>query len=168
MDELEVKRRTMILFHRLGKIAASMDFAVLPKGDFIVLETTEKYEKKYPDRPGMPVAVLVNELKNAPSSVSRTLRRLEEKGCIERIVDKGDRRNVYVRITETGNRLRREVKQQVDCFMERVIGQMGAEDMEQLLALWERFALTATNESEMMCERRIKSDDENHEVSQGE
>ena len=168
MDDTEIRRRMMILFHRMGKLAAMMDASAMSRGDFVVLDMTAKYQKRHPEQQGIPVSVLINELKNAPSSVSRTLRRLEEKEYVERIVDREDRRNVYVRITDCGERLRGETQREMDSFMERVVTRMGTGDMESLLNLLEKFTVIAREESNIVCERRTPGDDENHEISEGE
>ena len=45
---------------------------------------------------------LAAKTKTLPPAVSRTLRGLEEKGYVERSVDKKDRRNTYISLTEKG------------------------------------------------------------------
>ena len=45
---------------------------------------------------------LAAKTKTLPPAVSRTLRGLEEKGYVERTVDKKDRRNTYISLTEQG------------------------------------------------------------------
>lgn len=158
MNKLETKRRLMILFHRLGKLNAALDFAALPRSEFTVLETVERYQRTHPEESGMQVSRLIRVLQNVPSSVSRSMKRLEEKGYIERTVDKADRRNVYVQVTEAGSRVREAVKEQIDGFAERVIARMGSEEMDRMLSLWERFVMIAGDECEMMSERRTRDD----------
>ena len=51
------------------------------------------------------VSELIKRACVKPSAISRTLRGLEQKGYVERVVNPEDRRNTYVVMTEEGERL---------------------------------------------------------------
>ncbi len=69
-----------------------------------------------------------------PPAVSRTLRGLEEKGYVERTVDKKDRRNTYVSLTEKGWKKGEEVRDRMHDFGCSVMSQLKEEDVDQLVA----------------------------------
>ena len=62
----------------------------------------------------------------------RSLRTLEEKGCILRSVNQDDRRNIYVEVTDTGKKLLKEVEEILSDFADAVFGQLGEDTIEQL------------------------------------
>ena len=59
---------------------------------------------------------LAAKTKTLPPAVSRTLRGLEEKGYVERSVDKKDRRNTYISLTEKGWKKGEEVRDRMQDF----------------------------------------------------
>ena len=63
---------------------------------------------------------LAERMQVKSSAISRTLKNLEEKGLVERTVNKADRRNTYVELTEKGNVTLKECKKTVDELMEAV------------------------------------------------
>lgn len=69
----------------------------------------------------------------AAPAVSRTLRSLEEKKYVERMVCEGDRRNVYVRVTEEGKEVLNECNRILSELLKSVTEKMGEEDMNRLI-----------------------------------
>lgn len=69
----------------------------------------------------------------AAPAVSRTLRSLEEKNYVERMVCEGDRRNVYVRVTEEGKEVLNECNRILSELLKSVTEKMGEEDMNRLI-----------------------------------
>ena len=65
--------------------------------------------------------------------MSRTLRSLEEKNYVERMVCEGDRRNVYVRVTEEGKEVLNECNRILSELLKSVTEKMGEEDMNRLI-----------------------------------
>ena len=76
---------------------------------------------------------LAAKLKMLPPAVSRSLKGLEEKGYIERSVNKKDRRNTYVELTPEGERITNEVRQLMCDFGRSVMAQVNEEDVERLI-----------------------------------
>lgn len=72
------------------------------------------------------------------SAVSQIINALEDKGYVERLTTKNDRRLVYVRLTESGSRC---LSRQLKLFLkgiERIFAKMGEEDTRELLRLLEK------------------------------
>lgn len=78
--------------------------------------------------------------------MSRTLRGLEEKGYVERTVDKKDRRNTYISLTEQGWKKGEEVRDRMHDFSCSVMSQLKEEDVDQLVAYLDRIYEIAEKE----------------------
>jgi len=88
-------------------------------------------------------AVLPSELSTALQSstarISALLGTLEKKGQIERDIDKGNRRNILVTVTESGKkRAESEMKEIQEC-MKRIFTDMGEKDTEEFIRLMRLF-----------------------------
>lgn len=71
---------------------------------------------------------------SAPS-VSRTLKNLEEKGLIERGLDKNDRRSVRIVVTETGERRVNSVLNYVFTTMDKALSEFTDEELTAMVEL---------------------------------
>ena len=85
--------RAMNQFHKL-KFSDMMQN--MSKADFIVMNVIMNKGKD--DK--MTISELAAIARMLPSAISRTLKGLEEKGYVERTINKQDRRNTYVELTE--------------------------------------------------------------------
>ncbi len=92
-----------------------------------------------------------------PPAVSRTLRGLEEKGYVERTVDKKDRRNTYVSLTEKGWKKGEEVRDRMHDFGCSVMSQLKEEDVDQLVAYLDNIYEIA--EKEIAAQKRQNRED---------
>lgn len=101
-------------------------------------------------RKGMNISQIVNQLCVAPPAVSRTLNSLEEKGLIERKVNKSDRRNTLVELTELGRVAHKEATQAVDNYMTRIMERVDDEEFRQVLAGVNRIYDIAKEELEIL------------------
>lgn len=89
---------------------------------------------------GICVSELAFRLKVSSPAVSRMVSMLEEKGYIGRGMDKEDRRNTYIHLTEKGRAEKAESEAALCRMMERVTLRMGKDDMQQLIMLWNQLA----------------------------
>lgn len=121
--------------HRFKRVSMNNIFPEVSRGEFWVLKMIHGGCKKAEDGKGVYVSHIAKHLKVTPSAISRMLRGLEEKGFIERQVDKEDRRNTYVFLTEKGEEIRQKVEAEMNQFSKDVIASMGEEEAEQLLEL---------------------------------
>lgn len=88
-------------------------------------------------------AVLPSELSSAlqasTARISALLGALEKKGQIERDIDKNNRRNILVTLTETG-RIRAETEmREIERCMAQIFTEMGEPDTEEFLRLVRQF-----------------------------
>ena len=68
--------------------------------------------------------------------------------CILRSVNRDDRRNIYVEVTDTGRELLKEVEEILSDFADAVFGQLGEDTIEQLNQYLCRLLQTAKEELE--------------------
>lgn len=124
---------------RFGRVAAnSIPSKEMTKGEFLTMGAICNAGKEQPERGGIYVWELARRTHALPPAVSRTLRGLEERGYIERSVDREDRRNVKVLPTIGGLAAWDRAKQSSQEALRRVLERMGEEDMDQLVRLCDR------------------------------
>ena len=111
--------------------------AVIPdmnSGELVLLKTISDCEKRNQEsQRGVNVSEVVKVLCIPPPSVSRTMNALEEKGYIERTVNKSDRRNTLVALTESGNKKNQENRDAIDAFMARIFQRVGEDKVQMVV-----------------------------------
>ena len=112
---------------------------------------------------GVRVSDIVRCRKIPAPAVSRSLRTLEQKGYIIRSVDRQDRRNTYVELTEAGTKVFKETEAIMNDFADAVFGQMGDENMKKLNAILRKFLETAEKEIVIRKFKGKKGETENEE-----
>ena len=105
---------------------------------------------------GIYVSVLAKNMDIVLSSASRTLNSLEKRGLISRKIDPKNRRNIFVMLTEKGEFVRKQCLENVNLLVSRIVDDMGMEDMEQLIILWNRFIDQMDKEVNEMTEEMNK------------
>lgn len=120
---------TMYQFHKLQYGALFPD---ITKVDVMTLMAIAQFKCKNPEE-GYTISDLAKCMHTKSSAVSRTLKSLEDKGLIERNVNKADRRITYVDITEKGKETLEACKKTMDDFADAVITKMNERDMERLI-----------------------------------
>ena len=63
------------------------------------------------------------------------LRNLEQKGYIERDIDKTDRRKILVSITEEGRKLAREERERILQRMTQIVDELGEDDVREYIRI---------------------------------
>jgi DNA-binding MarR family transcriptional regulator len=85
------------------------------------------------DKSGTPSTQLGPKMGMEPTSLSRTLKTMESKGWITRKIDKEDKRKVLIFLTQEGLSLRKEVKEVVLSFNEKIEKVIPASEMKTFL-----------------------------------
>ena len=96
----------------------------------------------------MTISELAAMLHSLPSAVSRTLKGLEERGYVERIVNKKDRRNTYVELTEAGEAIVVECERIFGDFGSAVMAQIDEEEIRRLITYLDSIYEIAVQEIE--------------------
>lgn len=102
------------------------------------------------DKPGVKISVISTEMLMSRPAASQMLNSLEDKGLIERIITKSDRRVVYVNLTERGEKVLKEAFMEMNVVMDKVIEKLGTEDTTVLTKLLDKLCniLEEINNSE--------------------
>ncbi len=138
--------RAMNQFHKL-KFSDMMQN--MSKADFIVMNVIMNKGKE--DK--MTISELAAIARMLPSAISRTLKGLEEKGYVERTINKQDRRNTYVELTEEGKKQTREVRQVMRGFGKTVMAKLDEHEVNELILYLNNIYSIAEKEIEA---RKIK------------
>ena len=145
-DLYEDMFRAMNQFHKL-KFSDMMQN--MSKADFIVMNVIMNKGKD--DK--MTISELAAIARMLPSAISRTLRGLEEKGYVERTINKNDRRNTYVELTAEGKKQTSAVQREMRDFGKTVMAKFDEQEMNQLILYLNNIYSIAEKELEA---RKIK------------
>ena len=140
MTEQEICEQFVKTMQRMERVGDSLFSDKLTHNEFIALCILSEEQKKQNEEQGIYVSMLASGMQSSTPAVSRLLRAMEEKGLIERKVDRKDRRNTFVSITEEGQvALKEKFAWMGDVFM-NAVHRIGFEKMESMLTLLEDFA----------------------------
>lgn len=130
--------------NQFRKLKFSEMFPELSKTDFFVLCTImDKGENGQ-----VTISELAAWAKMLPPAISRTLKGLEERGYVERTVNKNDRRNTYVELTAEGRQITEEARHTMGEFGKSVMAQVDEADMERLISYLDNIYHIAEKEIE--------------------
>ena len=113
----------------------------LNKSSFFTLMTLRKYGVRQEQTGGLPamtISELAKTMEQTNPTVSQRVAKLEEKGYVQRIQDKEDRRTVWVQLTQQGDQLVEQTSSQVHNRMQQVIDKMEQQhhaSVQQLIRL---------------------------------
>lgn len=84
---------------------------------------------------GILLSKVRNKIKLAPSTVTPIITSLEEKGLIERKIDKKDRRNIYIYLSEKGEKFTENVNDRWRSSLKGYIDYIGEKDALEIIRL---------------------------------
>ena len=146
----EAQRELMNTMNSMHKLRISDLSPYLSHGEFRTMKVLIHCSDKKKPR----VSDVVKTLCIPPPAVSRTLKNLETKGYIERTVDKEDRRNTFVMVTEAGKKAFDETMEILEDFADSVFGTMGEEKINQMNDFFKKLFEAAEEEIE---KRKLES-----------
>ncbi len=135
--ELSQKEMLMQAMHRMKKAQVWPPFFPgVSRGEFFMLHKIEHLVKnKDTEKPGAKITDLSVAAEMSKPAVSQMLNSLEEKGMIERVMTKNDRRVVYVNLTEQGKTQLEKIAKQMDSLLDEIVKELGQEDTEEFARL---------------------------------
>lgn len=138
---------------QFGKLKIGDLFPQMSKGDCTTLLAIDHYNQEK-EEGLLTVSELAEKIHAKPSAVSRTLKNLEERGLIERTVNKADRRNTYVTVSEAGHKLQREMETTMGEFAEAVLKRMNEQDLRKLIDYLNELHQVAVEEIDLRVKNR--------------
>ncbi|MEG1705325.1 MAG: MarR family transcriptional regulator [Clostridia bacterium] len=83
----------------------------------------------------IPLSILRDKIMLAPSTITPIITSLEDDGFIERYIDKKDRRNIFLKVTEKGKEYTKETFKCISTNIGKYIEYMGKEDTNEIIRL---------------------------------
>lgn len=146
MRDKEIPKYVEEAIKEFEKMVAEDDYKLLEdlmkfsKGELFILKILLKSDTT------ISPTQLSEKLNSSKARISAILNSLEKKGEITREIDKENRRNIKVTITERGKEhIMNELKQGYN-FFSKALTKMGKEDTEQFISLIKKF-LEINNQS---------------------
>lgn len=146
MRDKEIPKYVEEAIKEFEKMVAEDDYKLLEdlmkfsKGELFILKILLKSDTT------ISPTQLSEKLNSSKARISAILNSLEKKGEITREIDKENRRNIKVTITERGKEhITNELKQGYN-FFSKALTKMGKEDTEQFISLIKKF-LEINNQS---------------------
>lgn len=114
----------------------------MPNREFMFLKTIN-YMKNHENvnecsLKGVKASDLSKYLMVTKPAISKLINTLEEKGLVERITDKSDRRVVYINITPKGENILIEQTKVFEKFTHRIVEKMGEKDTDEMIRLFQK------------------------------
>jgi len=131
-DQVERIYQVMKQLHLLrNNVQTSSDIS---RSEFFMLKAIRRNSTPQ----GLSMSNLSELLKISKPAVSQMVNSLEEKGYVERILPKSDRRLVLVRLTEAGQQGLDQEMQAFTARLSQTFAELGEKDTEELLRLLTR------------------------------
>ena len=139
---LEFLERVWALNHFLERVSARMDRVLgVTARQRLVVRCVGKF-------PGMTAGQLATTLRVDPGTGSASLKRLEEKGVIERRRDPRDKRRVTLGLTAKGRALDQPTANTVEHAVDRLLASVGARDIALVMEVLDRLSALLVEELE--------------------
>ena len=148
-------------FQRFHKLNFSVVFQDMSKGEFITLKAISGCRERCgtdADESRAKVSDVVRRLDVMPPAVSRTLKNLEEKKWIVRTVNSQDRRNMYVELTEEGEKELEKMCRKMSEITERILQKMDQKELQKMIQILHQLYDISKRELELYKEELGRKD----------
>jgi len=126
---------------KLKKISIMPEITgILTPSEFMILHLIKCRSK---EAEGVKISDIAEHLLISKPAVSQIINVIEEKGYVERITTKSDRRVVYVRLSQTGSELLDKAMMKSYIIAAELMEKMGEEDINTLIRLVNKLYLAA-------------------------
>lgn len=111
----------------------------LTVNDMAILGTMWSHLSEHEGVQTVGIAQISRQLNISKPATTQSINRLEDKGVVERVILKSDRRSTSLKFTEKGLNLFQKEKKRVDDMMEEVVVRMGENDTVKFIELLDKF-----------------------------
>lgn len=143
--------------HNIGKLNLPEKLNIMTKSEIATINTILKSDSKE-----IRVCDIANKLDISTPAVSRTLSKLEQKGYIKRSVDKTDRRNTHIKITQEGKNAFYSDMNIMGDFMDNSLKHLDESEIKQLIFLLKKLQVGIENELLDINKNNIEKDIKNN------
>lgn len=130
----ETHQQFFQVLNRLKKLEWGKQFSILKPLEYLALITVGEYHQAHPAVPGIYVSDFADQLHITPPTASKMLKQMEEQGWLCRTVNRNNRRNTFISLTEAGQELLAAEQERCAAMGDRIIRRMGKENAAALLA----------------------------------
>ena len=155
-ENIQLRNGLLSATHRFHRFQSRVFVKEATRQECFTLEMIARHSQTNEGSSGIYVSDLAKCQRMSKPAISRSLRSMEEKGWITKVVDKKDQRYVFVELTETGKKKRQEMLSLADDFIFSVIQKMGSEKVEQLTNLWNQMNEIIDEEIRIRKEKGVK------------
>lgn len=134
----EIFMRAILKIKRVGKPHAF--FENLNFGDMAVFGTMRQMTDEGAEDSLIKTSSISNKLKISKPALTQIINRLEEKGLIQRVYSKKDRRCTFLQLTEKGTKAFNDEENNMKLMLKTVEEKMGTADFLKLAELVEKFS----------------------------
>ncbi|HHZ06691.1 MAG TPA: MarR family transcriptional regulator [Clostridiales bacterium] len=139
MDNLaDMLRKSIIDFKRTA-LRTSNTFDKLTLADMTVFWTMHGIMCQNPQTEQVAIGDLVKHLSLSKPAITQNINKLEDKGLVQRVTLRSDRRATYVQFTNKGKLLFEKEKRNIDDKMAEFVRRMGDEDTIKFIELLNKF-----------------------------
>ena len=153
MDKAQISSEIIqnILYPR--KFPISVFLEEISPGEFMLIASFLAYEKECGNN--ITVNELASRMEVTVPAVSRTLRKLEERGLINRVTGEECKRNTFVVISDKGRRLFDENKETVEYMVSKLISALTPEEIENSIAFHKKITALIDKECKEYLETKV-------------
>ena len=134
MENLTGGQGFLLLHQHLRRMDWSKITPEVTQPEYLILTALHVHGELEPDSQGIYVSALADELSVSVSMISKLLKSMEEREWILRTIDKNSRRNTFVSIAPTGQKVYDVASERLRTFHEGVVASIGREKFSQLLS----------------------------------
>lgn len=161
-QESHMEQNVWEALHMFHKLNVGSILPHLNQGEFVLMNGIYHVQKKTGSSDGVKMSELAEYAHALPPAVSRSVKALEEKGYVRRLVSQKDRRNTTVQITESGQEILQESNDIVNEFIRRVFEKTDKKEMARLVRYVQHQYKLAKEELEKIRESQKKEKKGNH------
>lgn len=118
---------------KLTSLLSQQDFP-LTKHQFYIMHTLSKGEKH-------TVGELAEQMYVNPSAITNMMDRLLKTNYVERYRDESDRRVVYIKLTEEGHAIVKDMKSKRKAFFQTYLSVLSQNEIDELISISEKLAI---------------------------
>ena len=119
------------------KIPLSVVLNELSPAEFTLIASFKSYEKSNEGK-HITVNELASNINISVPAVSKTLKKLEDRGLIQRITNKECRRNTFVVISEKGEDLYRYNKEKITLVLDKLMSSFSIEEIQAAISFYQK------------------------------
>lgn len=144
------KTELLKVFQKFHQINFSFVIPGITHSEFCTLKAIQMCGKRNREAGNdTKISDIVKHMQVPPPAVSRTMKTLEERDLIHRSVNKMDRRNTMVELTESGDQVLREAERKILEFQGRIFAKAGQEEIDQVIRILNHIYDIARSELEL-------------------